>query len=83
MNNIDRTEQSLCWRCSNSVPSKTHGCSWSREFKPVTGWDAKSIPRVNYKVPGVSYIVRECPLFDDEGYESLGKPIAEQRRQKK
>ena len=34
--------QSLCWWCENCVPNKegTKGCSWSRYFRPVKGWDA-------------------------------------------
>lgn len=33
--------QSICWLCANAVPSETTGCNWSREFKPVEGWEAE------------------------------------------
>lgn len=58
----------LCWGCKNAVPNAagTKGCSWSRRFEPVYGWDAK--PTVLQWSHGknagdASFIVRKCPEF--------------------
>lgn len=57
-------EETICWFCKG-------GCSWERSFTPVNGWDAE--PTILYKDSKnydeqQSYIVRECPLFVDNGY---------------
>lgn len=56
----------LCWECDNAYG----GCSWSRNFTPVEGWDAQYVRRV-YKSKGVyvmdSYEVRNCPEFVLDG----------------
>lgn len=52
----------LCWQCKNA----TGGCSWSKDFTPVAGWNA--IPT---KLKAVtqniilhsSYLVIDCPQF--------------------
>lgn len=82
---IERTPQSLCWRCENCVPNKegTKGCSWSIYFRPVKGWDATPIPQSYKTIPGTSYRVNKCPEFVDAGYDSLCVPIGEQRRRRK
>lgn len=51
---------SLCWSCINAVPNSHHGCSWSRKFEPVEGWEAQ------YDILKDSYKVLSCPLFLDE-----------------
>lgn len=57
----------LCWYCQRAVG----GCSWSRKFKPVEGWDA--IPTkiwYGHKAePLQSYIVKSCPQFLGDGHE--------------
>lgn len=56
----------LCWRCLNAVPNpKTGaGCSWSRSFQPVPGWDAEERPLNNPRGEDIqSYFVKKCPLF--------------------
>ena len=50
---------SLCWKCSRSTDSS---CSWSRDFIPVEGWDAKPTERYS-EVYKTSYCVRSCPQF--------------------
>lgn len=46
------------------VPDKSgkRGCSWSRSFKPVKGWDADET-RLYSDKPTQSYHVRQCPEF--------------------
>ena len=58
--------KSLCWSCQNAVPSATTGCSWSRHFKPIEGWEA--IPNPNPEMK--SFRVRQCPCFKAETDES-------------
>lgn len=68
--------KTLCWRCANAVPNRagTRGCSWSRKFIPVEGWEAKEISvnthiRVNGSNNTQSFIVRSCPEFVSDGRE--------------
>lgn len=59
---------SLCWQCKKCVG----GCSWSREFKPVSGWKAERKIISNHSNRGnkyqrtkiESFVVSECPEFD-------------------
>lgn len=44
--------ENLCWSCGNAV----NGCSWSRSFVPVDGWEAEE--------DGTSYKIRNCPRFE-------------------
>lgn len=50
----------LCWTCINAVPDAAgkRGCSWSRENKPVRGWQAQ--PTAG------SYVVRSCPAYQPD-----------------
>lgn len=54
---------SLCWQCKRA----TGFCSWSRDFKPVRGWEAEptlingDVKCKESKIP--SYDVKKCPLF--------------------
>jgi hypothetical protein len=49
----------LCWKCKRATDSS---CSWSKEFKPVEGWEA-----VQTTIKGQSYRntyrVKKCPKF--------------------
>ncbi len=60
--------ETLCWRCKNAVPSKSSGCSWSREFKPVEGWtaDRRDLKMGKEKIGDYieSYFVHKCPKFE-------------------
>lgn len=70
-NNRNRTHAiSICWFCENAVPNRdgTRGCSWSKAFKPVEGWDAeKTVLFTGYwnskRFGTDSYIVKSCPEF--------------------
>lgn len=67
------TTPTLCWRCVNAVPDGERGCSWSREFKPVDGWDAEpTLVRAKYgafdhhKTGFIeSFQVKACPEFEE------------------
>lgn len=69
---VEMTE-SLCWKCANAVPSRDgkRGCSWSRNFEPVPGWQARKtkisvtrfINRKNTYVKIGTYHVNKCPSF--------------------
>lgn len=59
---------SLCWRCRHAVPSifeENKGCSWSRRFEPIPGWEAREVfyTRDDEKIPG-GYLVKSCPEFE-------------------
>ena len=47
-----------CWTCSNCY----NGCSWSRHFVPVQGWDAEPI----IKDGDTTYIIKHCPEYKRE-----------------
>lgn len=50
----------ICWECKNALG----GCSWSKNFKPVNGWEAeKTYLRSNHKIGGESYKVINCPEY--------------------
>lgn len=52
----------LCWDCVNATNSR---CSWSKRFIPVEGWTATKT-RLNVTTRYVeSYIVHECPQFEE------------------
>lgn len=53
-------KSSLCWDCANALC----GCDWSRDFKPVEGWEAKFSPATKNKVE--SYHVISCPQFEKD-----------------
>lgn len=73
--------KTLCWRCANAVPNLagTRGCSWSRKFIPVEGWDAvqtcvysqrwNSKKQESETIPSRSFTVRRCPEFVSDGRE--------------
>lgn len=64
----------LCWNCKNAVPSASTGCSWSRSFVPVDGWDAEET--VLYQVANGrstevrSFHIMYCPEFEDDRREN-------------
>ena len=66
-------KQTICWECANAVPNidGTRGCSWSRDFEPVEGWDAEQTEVMrgylqNSHLACVSYLVKRCPLFKED-----------------
>ncbi len=59
--NILGKQDTLCWHCAKAIKK----CPWSKNFKPVKGWDA--IPtkiRIGYNEDVDSFFVRDCPLFE-------------------
>lgn len=60
-------KSTICWDCKKAIK----GCSWSKSFVPVRGWDAtktmlfaSSGRREKKKFRHVeSYIVSSCPEF--------------------
>lgn len=59
----------ICWDCKNAVPTADgkYGCPWSREAKPVDGWEAKPTQHKDHYPRGFrvvnSFNVRKCPKF--------------------
>ena len=49
--NILGRNENLCWVCNRAIA----GCSWSKRFVPVKGWDAEP--------DGDTYKIRSCPDF--------------------
>ena len=52
----------LCWMCKNACGF----CSWSKEFKPVEGWTAERNDMQVHNRLDESYIVYECPEFEQD-----------------
>ena len=52
-------DSQLCWRCKNACG----GCSWSRCFQPVEGWDATSTIVKDSEGDIHSYEIHKCPEF--------------------
>ncbi len=79
---FEKEHESLCWCCENA----RGGCSWSKNFEPVQGWNAKptkvcirkktlkSGKKKRYYTD--SFDVYDCPEFELWQYieENLGKP---------
>lgn len=55
-------KESKCWDCKNCYG----GCSWSREFKPVNGWEAIETNLPSNGAYATSYKVIECPEFIED-----------------
>lgn len=61
-----QNKQSLCWSCARFCGN----CSWSADFKPVKGWEAKpTIIRSDGMDETESYHVINCPLFKDDTHK--------------
>ena len=57
----------LCWTCKKAVC----GCSWSRSFVPVKGWDAVPAKIINWTdntrvITTDSYTIRDCPEYEPD-----------------
>lgn len=51
-------KEQLCWTCQNA----TGGCSWSKNFAPIEGWDA-----VSTTVDGEdTYFIKNCPQYEQD-----------------
>ena len=53
---MTKSEESLCIFCEKVCNG---GCSWSKEFTPVRGWNAEKNAN--------GYLVRYCPEFEPDG----------------
>ena len=49
----------LCWECKNACG----GCSWSRHFIPVSGWDAEETTLKCLDGDIKSFFVNSCPEY--------------------
>lgn len=60
-NKQNNKASTLCWDCKNAVA----GCSWSKSFIPVVGWEAEKTVIHEYALIGgmQSYKVNKCPEF--------------------
>ena len=61
-------QSTICWNCSKAC----RGCSWSRNFQPVDGWQAT--PTKVYQANGKtldSFIVHNCPQFEKDTIGSI------------
>lgn len=83
--NINTLRVSICWDCKNSVPNEKYGCSWSRNFEPVKGWNAIETSMVindyskNVKTKTIkSYCVCSCPKFIKD--KRTGKNVCAKKR---
>ena len=58
-------EETKCATCQNAVPKLdgSRGCNWSREFKPVEGWEATPSRRRTKCYEIDSYCVTSCPEY--------------------
>lgn len=62
-----------CWSCTKYAG----GCSWTRKFEPIPGWDAVPTVKsgscrgngVKY-APIETYDIRYCPEYEDDGTDN-------------
>ena len=84
----------ICWGCANAVPDGKHGCPWSQDLIPVSGWTVERPKQHDY---GRSYTVIDCPMYVPDSEETradaaeqmkktldeLARQTAEQARENK
>lgn len=59
----------LCWDCRRAL-ADSEGCSWSRWFEPVEGWEAEPTKmRIMSGNTTDSFIVKQCPKFVRDAYD--------------
>ena len=64
----------LCWKCARA----SGFCRWSKELKPMTGWEASGTQISNHNSECESFFVENCPAFMQDG-----KTIEERKAQRK
>ena len=72
---MEKQTGTLCWGCKNACG----GCAWSRDFKPVEGWEAdKTTVKCDNGIVYRSYHVKSCPEYnpDDKRYISTNEIAA-------
>lgn len=64
-------EDTLCWSCKKCYG----GCSWSKSFKPVEGWEADRTKVKSKESDYSSYHVKSCPQYqpDEKRITTLAK----------
>ena len=58
---VDYTSEEFapCWTCQNACG----GCSWSKDFQPVKGWQAEKTFLPSNGEFAESYRIIECPQY--------------------
>ena len=56
-----RTPPQICWRCGKALG----GCSWSRSFTPIPGWEAE-LTGTRSGLRTDSYRIIRCPEFEGD-----------------
>ena len=56
------TADTLCYSCIHAT-NKYGACPWSKELKPVEGWNAVRRDIEHYNGSTESYLVIDCPNF--------------------
>ena len=51
--------EQLCWTCKKACKK----CSWSKDFIPIKGWDAKVILVKDREGSFYSYQIKGCPEY--------------------
>ena len=59
--------KTICWECKKA----TCGCSWSKYFKPVEGWEAEPTTVKDENYTYSSYLVKSCPEFEPDNRRVL------------
>ena len=54
-----KEQYNRCWTCKNACG----GCSWSRDFIPVKGWDAEKTYLISNGEHADSYYIKSCPEY--------------------
>ena len=50
----------ICWNCGKATGS----CAWSKNLKPIPGWNATIVPRDTYgSGKDFTYDIQGCPEF--------------------
>ena len=57
-----KSEFTRCWTCKNACG----GCSWSRDFEPVKGWEAEKTFHPTNGEFVESYYIKSCPEYERE-----------------
>lgn len=64
-----KPSNTLCWSCRRALLTK-NGCIWAWDHMPVPGWKAEEKLLFNgngrYRVPVISYVVKKCPLYEED-----------------
>lgn len=62
MNQHNLNGQQPCWTCKKAIG----GCSWSRTFTPIPGWDAEPTLKGGCNTKVASYKINYCPEYERE-----------------